>query len=212
MATQERALVTRDQLLMAAAEEIRRVGYRDATMAAISAAAGVTTGASYFHFGSKEELARALITKQHQIVRDAAEEILQKSHEPALVMMMMMCADLATRLVDDPVVRAGIRLTTDQSTFEAPVQEPYRDWLVTFTSLAEQAARRGETTGAVPAAMLAHFIVPAFAGVQLMSETFTKRADLVVRVHEMWQILIHAVVPLAKQDGMLDAADRVFAQ
>lgn len=211
MATQARSQVTRDQVLMAAAEEIHRVGYRDATISVISAAAGVTTGAVYFHFASKEDVARALIEKQHQIVRDAAKEILERQHEPALVLMMMMCAELAGRLVDDPVVRAGIRLTTDQSTFEEPVQKPYLDWLVTFTDLAERAQRDGETTGAVPPDMLARFIVPAFAGVQLVSETFTKRADLMSRVDEMWRILILGIVPSARQPEMFAAANRVFA-
>lgn len=212
MAIQDRALATRDQLLLAAAEEIRRVGYRDATISAISAAAGVTSGASYFHFDSKEEIARALIEKQHQIVRDAAGEILKNTQESALTLMMLMCADLARRLVDDPVVRAGIRLTTDQSTFESPVQEPYRDWLVTFTDLALRAEKEGETTGAVPPEVLANFIIPAFTGVQLVSETFTKRADLVGRVHEMWQILIRAVVPEGRQDDMLSEAAQIFAK
>jgi len=211
MAMQERALVTRDQLLLAAAEEIHRVGYREATIAAISSAAGVTTGASYFHFKSKEDLARALIEKQHQIVRDAAQVILADAHEPALNLMMRMCADLARRLVDDPIVRAGIRLTTDQSTFESPVQQPYRDWLETFTMLAHRAEHDGETTGEIPAETLANFIIPAFTGVQLVSEMFSKRVDLIDRVHAMWEILIRATVPPASQVRMITAADQVFA-
>ncbi|MDR5701489.1 TetR family transcriptional regulator [Agromyces aerolatus] len=60
MPMQKRARVTRELLLVAAAQEICRVGYSDATLVAISAAAGVTTGALYFHFDAKEEIARAL--------------------------------------------------------------------------------------------------------------------------------------------------------
>jgi AcrR family transcriptional regulator len=208
--TQERAVLTREQLLNAAAAEIHRVGFRDATISTITEAAGISPGAVYFHFRSKEDIARALIERQHRAIRAAAEEILQRANQPALVAMMLVCHELARRLVDDPLIRAGIRLTIDRSTYEAPVKEPYRDWLNTFTDLASQAERAGETTGAVPPAMLAHFIVPAFAGVQLVSETFTGRADLVSRIHEMWRVLILAIVPPARQSSVFDAAARIF--
>lgn len=211
LATQERALNTRDQLLVGAATVFQRVGYREATISAITAAVSLTPGALYFHFGSKEHIARALIEEQHRLVRDAAEVTLQRTHEPALVKMMLMCADLARRLVDDPVVRAGVRLTTDQA-FDEPVVKPYLDWLATFTDLAERAETDGETTGVVPPDLLAHFIVPAFAGVQIMSDALTKRADVVSRVHEMWQVLIPAVVPAERHEQMLEAAKRIFTQ
>jgi AcrR family transcriptional regulator len=211
MARQVRALATREQILIAAADEIRRVGYSEATLAAISASAGVTTGALYFHFDSKQSIARALIEMQHRIVRTAAEEILKRPDESPLTKMMLMCADLGDRLVDDPVVRAGIRLTTDQSTFEKPVQEPYRDWLITFEDLATEAEAQGQTTGEIPPVVLARFIIPAYTGVQLVSETFTERRDLLERIHEMWQILIRAILPSDAQPAALAEADHIFA-
>jgi AcrR family transcriptional regulator len=205
-------LATRDQLLEAAAIEIQRVGFDDATIEAITKAAGVTPGALYFHFRSKEAIAQTLIERQHQTIREAAHEIQQQVNAPSLVVMMMMCDELARGLIDEPLVRAGIRLTIDRSTFGSRAGDPYRDWLVTFTDLAGRAESAGETTGALPPDVLAHFIVPAFAGVQLLSDTLTRRTDLLLRVHEMWQVLILAVVPGARQESMFSAARRVFAQ
>src|SRR5690606_31693493 len=131
-----------------------------------------------------------LIDEQHRVTREAAEEILQFECS-ALEHMMRLCMDLADRLTYDPIVRAGIRLTTDSSTFDAPLLDPYRDWMETFEQLALRADIAGETNRSVEPAALARFIIPAFTGVQLVSETFSGRSDLPARIHEMWQILIY---------------------
>lgn len=209
MVQQQRARVTREKIVLGAADVIRRVGYSDATLGDISDAAGVTKGALYFHFESKEDIARALVDEQHRVTRAAAEAIL-RNDAPAIELMMQLCMDLAQRLVDDPIIRAGIRLTTDSSTFDSPLQDPYTDWMDTFESLATTAALRGETTGLIDPAVLARFIIPAFTGVQLVSETFTGRTDLPKRVHEMWEILIRAIVPVDRQDEALHAANAIF--
>lgn len=210
MVQQARARVTRENIMLGAAEVIRRVGYANASLSDISAAAGVTKGALYFHFESKEAIARALVDEQHRRARDGALAILAEE-APALEQMMLLCQDLAAKLVDDPIVRAGIRLTTDSSTFATPVQEPYLDWMATFELLAGRAEADGETNGKIPPAVLARFVIPAYTGVQLVSETFTGRADLAARIHEMWVVLIAAIVPEPAQAAALTTAERVFA-
>ncbi|MFF2272069.1 ScbR family autoregulator-binding transcription factor [Agromyces sp. NPDC058136] len=209
MVQQERARVTRERIMIGAADVIRRSGYANATLGEIGDAAGVTKGALYFHFQSKEDIARALVEEQHRITREAAAEILASGGTP-VEMMMRLCMDLASRLVDDPIVRAGIRLTTDTSTFETPLQDPYRDWMATFAELAQRAAEQGETTGRIPADKLAQFIIPAFTGVQLVSETFTSRKDLPARVLEMWQILLTAIIPAEHLEASLASAEAIF--
>lgn len=52
---------TRRRLLQAAFEEIHRSGFRSADVDAILAAAGVTKGALYHHFDSKETLGYAIV-------------------------------------------------------------------------------------------------------------------------------------------------------
>lgn len=202
--------MTRENIMLGAAEVIRRVGYAKASLSDISAAAGVTKGALYFHFDSKEAIARALIDEQHRRAREGALVILAEE-APALEQMMQLCQDLAQKLVDDPIVRAGIRLTTDSSTFTSPVREPYLDWMATFEMLAERAETEGETNGKIAPAVLARFVIPAYTGVQLVSETFTLRADLTERIHEMWLVLIAAMVPEPAQADALDTAERIFA-
>ena len=52
---------TRARLLQAAFQEIHRSGFRSADVDAILAAAGVTKGALYYHFDSKEALGYAVV-------------------------------------------------------------------------------------------------------------------------------------------------------
>jgi TetR/AcrR family transcriptional regulator, transcriptional repressor for nem operon len=52
---------TRQQLLQAASREIYRSGFQSASLDAILASAGVTKGALYYHFESKEALGYAVV-------------------------------------------------------------------------------------------------------------------------------------------------------
>lgn len=61
---QERAEQTRRALLLAAAEVFDEFGYAGASITRILKRAGVTAGALYFHFGSKEDLAKAVMNSQ----------------------------------------------------------------------------------------------------------------------------------------------------
>jgi TetR/AcrR family transcriptional regulator, transcriptional repressor for nem operon len=52
---------TRERLLQAASREIYRSGFQSASLDTILAVAGVTKGALYYHFASKEALGYAVV-------------------------------------------------------------------------------------------------------------------------------------------------------
>lgn len=209
MVRQARAIATRNRLIEGAARAFERLGYAEASLGDITEEAGVTKGALYFHFRSKEELGVAIVEAQHATVRDAAAELLAEPR-PVVEQMLRLADDLARRLQTDPVVRAGIRLTTDSTAFEQPVQEPYLDWMTTFRELAERGIAERELTADVDPAELAGFIIPAYTGVQLVSETFTGRSDLRERLLVMWRIVLAAVVPESGRDAALELAREIF--
>lgn len=64
MAKQDRAIRTRQTILDAAAQVFEKQGYQAATITEILKVAGVTKGALYFHFQSKEELALGVFDAQ----------------------------------------------------------------------------------------------------------------------------------------------------
>ncbi|TML06581.1 MAG: TetR/AcrR family transcriptional regulator [Actinobacteria bacterium] len=72
--TEARRAEVRDRIVRAAFELIRRGGYREASVAAVAAGAGVATGTVYRHFPSKAELFAEVfrVASQHEV--DAVAE------------------------------------------------------------------------------------------------------------------------------------------
>ncbi|WP_295127411.1 ScbR family autoregulator-binding transcription factor [uncultured Leifsonia sp.] len=200
MVTQPRALVTRDAIIRGAAEVFGARGYGLASIADIAAAAGLTKGALYFHFASKDELAFAVIAEQHRRTMAASAAILAEAR-PALESLILLSRSLGHQLLEDPVVQAGIRLTTDVASADQPVVEPYEEWFAAIEELTRRAIQEGDVSARVDPAMFAHFVSPAFTGVQLVSATLTAHADLLQRLREMWVVLLPGIVA----DGRLDA-------
>jgi TetR/AcrR family transcriptional repressor of uid operon len=194
---QARAAVTREQILRGAAEVFDRYGYGAATLSDVIAQAGVTKGALYFHFSSKEDLARTVIEQQHALsVRPARQRL--DEHAPGLESVIRLSQGLAGQLMEDVVVRAGIRLTLEQGTFGASVSNPYRDWVAVTEQLLRRAIDEGDLRDSIKPAALARLAVGAFTGVQLLSEVLSGRQDLYQRVEEMWDILLPSLVSARK--------------
>ncbi len=142
MAQQPRALATRAQIVRGAAEVFDRFGYEGARLSEITDAAGMTKGALYFHFSSKEDLARFVIAEQHRISISAVEAI---GGEPvsALEQIVMLCHEMARQIVEDPIVRAGIRITLELSADDRGPAGPYLDWIAACQGLAVRAVSEG---------------------------------------------------------------------
>ena len=83
-APQERAILTREKVIAGAAEVFYRHGFGGATLSDITSAAGVTKGALYFHFPSKEDVALAIIEAEELSLRTAQMAVRQEDgkYEP----------------------------------------------------------------------------------------------------------------------------------
>jgi AcrR family transcriptional regulator len=209
MVQQERAQVTRDRLVDGAALAFYRLGYGFATTNDIVKEANATRGAMYFHFQSKEEIARAVIEKEHSITIEAGNRI-QKLNRPAFETMILLCIDLAQRLLTDPVVKAGIRLTTEATNFDPPLRAPYIDWLEAFAENAKGAVIEGDFKSDVDPEAFARFLIPAYTGIQLVSDAFTGREDLLLRIREMWMFILPGVIPEDRLESSRDLLDRLI--
>ncbi|MBM4602142.1 TetR family transcriptional regulator, partial [Rhodococcus hoagii] len=75
MARQARAVATRQLIVLRASEVFDRVGYYGARVEEIVESARITKGALYFHFGSKDGLARHIIREQRRLAERSIEAI-----------------------------------------------------------------------------------------------------------------------------------------
>ena len=156
---QARAELTRQQIVAGAAAQFEKTGYGSTSMADIVSGAGTTKGALYFHFASKDELAQFIIAEQHRLSIESVQAISATGKDP-LEQMIMLTHEMARQIVDEPIVRAGIRLTLELSTYEGPV-EPYAEWISAITDLTARAQAEGEIRKSVSAESFGRFMPSA---------------------------------------------------
>ncbi|MBB4689037.1 ScbR family autoregulator-binding transcription factor [Amycolatopsis jiangsuensis] len=190
MPRQERAEQTRKAILDAAASRFDEVGFLGASLSDILAEAGVTKGALYFHFRSKEELADALIQEQFDL--SGTGGLLQA---PGLQSAIDWSHGMARGLRTDVRVRASIRLVIEQGSFITPAGNAYKEWIDVADACFIAGKAAGDLRKEVVTNELAQFVVSSFTGIQLSSQVLTGRTDLAERVTFMWSLLLPSIVP-----------------
>ncbi|MFJ2775970.1 MULTISPECIES: ScbR family autoregulator-binding transcription factor [unclassified Kitasatospora] len=189
MARQARALATRQAVLLAAAEVFDERGYAAATMSEILERAGVTKGALYFHFRSKEELALAVIEGQ-----GAWLSTWRPTSESPVQTLIDLGYAFAHALLDDPMVRGSIRLTIEHGSFTQPQADTYQGWSDVTRGLLERAREAGDLHPGLDVAAAAGVITGAVTGIQLSSQVLTGRQDLVQRMADLWTLILPGLV------------------
>lgn len=194
MAQQERAVRTREAVIQAAAEAFADAGFLATSMADIFARAGVTKGALYFHFASKEELAFAIIDAEEQAAAEMIESVMA-SDSPPLQKLIDISFRWAHLIQSNSIVQAGLRMIIEQGTYSRPMPQPYTQWQDLSAQLFAQAQERGELERSVDARNMAEFIVSSFTGAQIVSQVVSGHKDLLQRVERMWQLLLKGLLP-----------------
>ncbi|WIB25792.1 ScbR family autoregulator-binding transcription factor [Curtobacterium sp. MCSS17_015] len=197
----------RTAILDAAAVEFDRQGFGAASIAGIAKAAGVSQGAIHFHFRTKQAIALGVIDEQNARTF-AAVTFADPSPLGGLVVASRTIAGL---LLEDPVVRAGIRLSLENRVFSGATSAFYDQWIASVVDVFRLAVAAGEVDSTVSAEALGATVVPWFTGVQLVSDVRAARADLLPAVGTMWRVLTHACVAPAHRVRLLAVVDRAFA-
>ena len=190
MTRQERAERTRTAILDAAAEVIEERGFTGASLSDILARAGVTKGALYFHFSSKEELAHALVTEQFSVGQGLTD-----LKNVGLQTAIDLCHEMAHNLLTNVRVRASVRLVVETGSYSNPTPEAYERWIAVVREFMVAAKERGDLRQDMDPDRVAHWVVGAFLGIQVQSQVLTGRADVHERVTEMWRIALPGLVP-----------------
>ncbi|MDQ2883274.1 MAG: TetR/AcrR family transcriptional regulator [Actinomycetota bacterium] len=191
-ALQPRARATRLAILTAAAEHFARDGYHATSLDSVLADSGGTKGALYFHFASKDALARAVVAEMVQGWRDLRGHIGHSGLDPLSVLLALV-DEVITRLIEDPIARGGTRLLHDLPRRTQDAGEHYgcgeRDTLDLLT----QAAQAGLLREGIDPALVARQIVALIAGHRQICVAAEDRHNLRLRVDEAWTLLLPTV-------------------
>jgi AcrR family transcriptional regulator len=208
VAIQQRAVLTRTRVLTAAAEVFARTGFLAASMNDIVDQAGVTKGAVYFHFPSKEALAVAIVEEQFQQWPMVVEALAR--HSPnALVSIVALTYEVGSRFRDDVLVTAGVRLSFERGLVNADMPTPFVGWISQLQSMFGRARREGLLRPGVTPTPTARALVGAFFGIQHISEILTSRQDLETRLDEFWRIFLPGIALDADWPTMQRAVRKV---
>ncbi|KUN77915.1 branched-chain amino acid aminotransferase [Streptomyces bungoensis] len=185
---QDRAVKTREAIVRGAAEVFDQYGYNGASVNRIMRRAGVSQGAMYFHFKSKEELARAVMNAQ-------PDTIVPRLDSDGLQRIVDMTFVWAWQIQRDVLLRAGVRLTNEQDGTGMHDASPYVDWARILETSLTQAQDEGQVNESVNVRQFAELLVSACTGMQMFAKAVSGRQDLPDRVVAMWRILLPGVAP-----------------
>ncbi|WP_432068347.1 ScbR family autoregulator-binding transcription factor [Streptomyces sp. C10-9-1] len=210
MSQQERAIRTRELILEAAGEVFAERGYDGATISEVYTRAGLTKGAFYFHFASKEELAEAILEVQvgsgaYPVVRRTLK--LQELVDAGFV--------FGHRLMYDRMLQGSVGLSLERGAHQLDRRRPFLAWVDHNLAALTEASEQGELYGYADLRATAELLVGAFSGIQMLSHVLADRRDLTERLSVLLaQVLPSVAVPgvLAQLDLSADRGERVLAE
>ncbi|MEV6113644.1 TetR/AcrR family transcriptional regulator [Streptomyces sp. NPDC052109] len=191
MATQDRARRTYEVILDAAAEEFVSLGYTRATLNGVIAHTGLTKGALYGHFSSKEDLARTLIRYGGTVWTRLLAET-RASRLAPLAALRSVTVALTCAIWADVRVRAAFRLAS-----EIPeVQDGMllADTWAFLVHHAERARVAGQIRAAHTPESVAQLLLSMVFGFQHLP-TAQREQPVRERVESLWRIVSPALRP-----------------
>ncbi|MFD0353327.1 ScbR family autoregulator-binding transcription factor [Streptomyces sp. NPDC127110] len=207
---QERSERTRRRLVFAGAELFHRNGYANATLGEIAGAAGVTKGALYFHFASKDELADAVQQRGCGLLHEAVRGLREGGASP-LQALIDTTHWLARTLHEDPAIPASFRITKECAGHQPASVDFHGAWLSAVCGLLRMARDVGELPldrpavgvpdGAEDAGSAADrwesaeaLVAAAVCGIEVLAGTGLSYEELQRKVAALWGLLLPSLV------------------
>ena len=192
MVPQARSEATRQKLLDAAIDLFSEVGYAAAGLGEIIERAGMTKGALYHHFDSKEALATAIIEQGTNLTRDAFHHVCESS-SPALENMIHGVFVVADLLVCDKTARTAEQLTRGLAEFNSAASRAWSSLLDSMTTQARRASAEDDLWEGVDPDVVTEAILNTMLGAQFLSKT-TDGIDHIERLTRSLELFLPAIV------------------
>ncbi|WP_449657961.1 ScbR family autoregulator-binding transcription factor [Streptomyces griseus] len=194
-------------ILDAAAATFDERGYEAATITEVLGRAGVTKGALYHHFQSKEDLARGVL--EGAVTTEGVRPQDLKLQEVVDIMLLMAC-----RLPREPMFSAALRIAVDLQS-QALLGTRWPDWCELLAALFAEAHERGELIRCIDGEEAARIMVAAWTGVRIVGEALPGDYDLAYDVCLLLQFLMPSLAMptvLARLEISTERAARLFAE
>ncbi|WP_422748688.1 ScbR family autoregulator-binding transcription factor [Mycobacterium sp. WMMD1722] len=193
MTRHARAALTRDRIIGAAVALFSERGYPGTALSDIVERAGMTKGALYHHFQSKEALAGAIVGEAGARLSRTFEEI-TASQAPALEGIIHGTFLVIDQVRSDDLARVGTALLRMFAGFSDAATAIYTAWLTSMAADVARARDEGDLRADVDVQALADTLVSAIVGSAVLADATTAGADLRLRVARMFSLVLPATV------------------
>jgi AcrR family transcriptional regulator len=194
-AATDRAGVTRRHILDVAGRAFAEHGYRGISLNDIVRDSGLTKGAFYFHFPSKEALALEVFRdKQEDWIAQTMSAVLERPRAiDQLEAMLDVGCDIHERDASARVVgRLCLELASQAEL--APKMTPHlTTWFEITAQLIRRAQEEGDVRPDVDAQVFAETIVAAFMGIEHVSDALSGFVDFRRRIEGLRQLVLAAI-------------------
>ncbi|MGG7104889.1 TetR family transcriptional regulator [Rhodococcus sp. 24CO] len=193
---QQRATITKANILEAAARSFAYNGYAATSLADLLAASGTTKGAVYFHFDSKEAIARELVAHWSAALTHAAA-VAHDSQSPSVAQISSFFGDLAASIAVSSLARAGLRLTTETGIDGA--REAFAQWIDITSSLVDAVIASGQLPDNSTTRQLSWNLCAGFIGTVNIIRVLGDTGDFTARMHSL--VTVHLAACTAAESG-----------
>ncbi|GAA2815782.1 TetR/AcrR family transcriptional regulator [Streptomyces showdoensis] len=178
---------TQERFLDASAEEFARHGYAGANLQRISAQAGMTKGALYGHFPSKDALAAVFTSAFDAGWRELFRKV--GDADPPLAILHRVTVGFVHRMHTDLRFRAGLRLVYEEASARDTAPQAVADLSAELTRLVAAAQDRAELAATHSPEVLGSTFLSLMLGMCYTAPTDASPAHSTRQVCQIWQLL-----------------------
>ncbi|KAA0016766.1 TetR/AcrR family transcriptional regulator [Antrihabitans cavernicola] len=190
---QERARRTRAAIIGSAAVEFGKSGYSAASLNRILEGSHATKGAMYFHFDSKEDLARAVMETALERYAQTTDRWMARGELEPFEILHGMLDELALRFQTDAVVQAEFRLIIEPEFYSDVQSGGGSVWGKATYVLATRAKERGMLRADTDPEKFTRMLAAVTAGQRYMTDLLSERDDLRSRFEEGFGVILEAM-------------------
>lgn len=191
--------------------EFARRGYAAASVNAILEGSHATKGAMYFHFESKEELARAVLAVALERYTDSTDRWKRVDADPFQVLHGII-VELAERFASDVIVQAEFRLIVEPEFYAEVRSGGSQVWGHTAHELVLRAEAEGLLREGADPESFTRVLGAALAGQRYMLDLTTDTTELGERFEEALEVVLAAMASPSwleqwQRDGWQDLSE-----
>lgn len=199
VALQARAEATRRKIIETAIELFSELGYGETGLADVLQRAGVSKGAFYYHFDSKEAVAKAIIDEFDNRAAISVQENFDPD-APTLAGIINSTFAVQALMHRDPTVQVGQMLSQALSQVSSAGSKVYSGWTERFVEMVSAVAKAGGIRPDVDVLDVAEAIWSGVLGSHLVSAA--NEDDPYTRLARVWRVLVVSIAPQDAVPGL----------